>query len=125
MVDPDEMPSVSHPIRHRGDEDGTLMIHPGYQFGRVCCGTSRVPASVVAGSVFAGDLVDQVAGDYELTRLQVLTACWWYVDRTRHKQRPTKQDRRILAAWGDWAEDALAILGGHTPGPCPDPPDGS
>lgn len=106
----------------RGAEDSTLMIHPGIQFGQVCCGDTRVPASVVAGCVFAGDSVDSTAESYELSRLMVLTACWWYVDRRSRTGRRTKADQRIVAAWGAWADEAQMILGHHKPGPCPDPP---
>ena len=109
-------------MSERGDEDGTLMIHPGYQFGAVCVGSSRVTASTVAGSVFAGDSVDSVAEDYDLTRLQVLTACWWWVQRAVESSRHTKAQTRLIDVWGQWASDAGWRLGGYSSEPCADPP---
>lgn len=103
--------------------DGSLLIHPGYQFGAVCCGTTRTPAMAVAGCVFAGDNVDQVADDYGLTRLQVLTACWWLVDDAQRQHRPSASERRVIEAWGHWFDMASRILGGHQPGPLNDPPE--
>lgn len=107
----------------RGDADGTLMIHPGYQFGDVCCGTTRVPAHSVAACVFAGDSVDVISDAYALPRTQILTACWWYATDAARQHRKTAHEKRIVTAWGDWAFEAHMILGGHRPGPCPDPPE--
>lgn len=103
--------------------DGTLTIHPGYQFGEVCVGLTRVPAHAVASCVFAGDNLDDIADGYDLTRLQVLTACWWYVEQAQGQRRRSRAEQRLVDAWGDWGSAATGILGGWQKGPCPDPPE--
>lgn len=114
----------------RGNNDGTLMVHPGYQFGAVCCGTTRVPTYAVVGCVRGGDSVDRVADDYRLTRLQVLTACWWETHCALNipPSRRRQADRELVRDWGTWHEEASQILGGWKraegvpPEECPDPP---
>ena len=68
--------------------------------------------------VLAGETVDAVCDDYELTRHQVLLACW--------HEAVNGTDRRRRAAWRDWAVEAHRMLGGWlTPfnlDAIPDPP---
>lgn len=103
-----------------------LTIDPKRQFGRVCIEGTRVPAEVVGEAVAGGDSVDDVARDYDVTREQVLLACWWYAVYVEGHGKFTKA---VRAAWlgGDyeasWATRALRVLGGHDPGPLEDPPE--
>lgn len=100
-----------------------LTIDPRRQFGDVCIDSGRVPASVVARCVVAGDSVDSVAEGYAITREQVLVACWWYGDICSHARRPLKIERKVAVAWGCWLDEALHVLGGHKDGPLADPPE--
>ncbi len=97
-----------------------LVIDPRIQFGQVCIARTRVPADAVAGCVSAGDSVDAVASDYQVSRDEVLLACLWYgwsCQNSRHVW-----DRKVAAAWEEWLDEAVSVLGGHKPGPLRDPP---
>ena len=98
-----------------------LNINPSPRSESVCIEESRIPTEVLALSVFGGDSVDAVAGDYGVSRQEVLSACWLLVDHAR--ELPYQgQERRILDAWGDWSDDALTHLGGWDKSECPEPP---
>lgn len=64
-----------------------------------------VCAWVLAGAVWAGEPVDEVAELYEVTREEVLTACWWLgsggVEFAAGRRSP-----RWVHRWGAWAGDA-------------------
>ena len=99
----------------------TIVIDPAIQFGQPCVANTRAPAEAVAGCVWAGDTVDAVAEDYDITRADVLIACWWHA--TNH--HPSRRDKAKAAAWRKWAEDnhrTLASWSGADPSTCPDPP---
>jgi uncharacterized protein (DUF433 family) len=88
----------------RAGEAPVLTIDPAVQGGTVCVENSRVPASVIGGSVFAGDTPDEVAGDFGITRQQVLLCCWWWGDGEQFQR--TKQGRAVRKRWGAWIDQA-------------------
>lgn len=98
-----------------------LTIDPRRQFGRVCVEGTRVPADAIAKNVAAGDGVDRVADDYQITREQVLLCCLWYSWECLSIRR--NFERKVAKAWDKWADEALYVLGGHKPGPLADPPE--
>ena len=68
-----------------------VRLDPSVDFGRPLVG--RSPVGVVAGAVWAGDPVDDVADEYGLSVPQVLVACWYmarYGSRVWHRR------------WGAW-----------------------
>lgn len=103
-----------------------LTIDPRRQFGRVCIEGTRVPAESVAACVAGGDSVDETADNYNVTRDQVLLACWWYAWNVEGRGKFAKA---IRAAWNgedyetSWTTRAIRVLGGHEPGPLEDPPE--
>lgn len=101
-----------------------LTIDPALQFGRVCVENTRIPAESIAECVAAGDSVDEVAADYAITREHVLLACWWEVQVERARRSQSKRSRKLLEAWGEWADEhVIPCLGGWDGhGPCEDPP---
>lgn len=76
-----------------------VSFDPAVDFG----GPTISGASVetVAGMVWAGDSVDETAGEFGLTRHHVLVACWWI-----GTHGPWRWRRR----WGRWAKTAHAEL---------------
>lgn len=101
-----------------------IRIHPGYQFGAPCIQNTRVPTSSLAGCVMAGDSVDAVADGYELTRDDVLLACWYeevLIEQVAPSRR-TAHERRVVAAWHSWADLAFRVLAGWLEDELPDPP---
>lgn len=108
------------------DETGaarpTIVIDPAIQFGQPCLAGRRVPAEAVAGCVWAGDAVDAVAEDYDLTRADVLIACWYVAKEGTFR---TRRHRVRAEEWRDWAADnhrTLASWDGVDPATAPDPP---
>lgn len=101
-----------------------LIIDPGIQFGRPCVPGTRVPAAALAGLVAAGENVDQTADDYDVTRQDVLLACWWAADVALllPKSRRDQFRQRLVDAWRDWHHQASGVFGGWEPGPLTDPP---
>ena len=100
----------------------TIVIDPGVQVGQPCIAGTRVPAHTVARQVWVGVRVDDVAAAYNLTRADVLVACWYYAASAYLSGR----GGRKVEAWRRWAGDNVSTLAGHCgadPATCPDPPD--
>ncbi len=89
-----------------------ITCDPRRQFGRPCVEGTRIPADAVAGCVFGGDSVDEVADDYGIARIQVLWCCAWWVQEGHLK--PYRGERRKL--WAAWTEHAFRVLGGWDKG---------
>lgn len=79
-----------------------VTVDPARRFGRPCIGL--LDTDSVAGMVRAGETVDTVADEYDLTPDEVLVACW-FEGRFGSKRR----------VWGRWAKEAEVALGGHAP----------
>ena len=109
------------------DADSSLTIHPAYAFGAVCVGSTAIPASIVAGRLWAGDTLTVIAADYGISRRQAVTACWWGV-RAAVETAPSRRnalDKQIVERWDGWESEAylyLAGRGGRNPADCPLPP---
>jgi len=78
-----------------------VAIDPAMQFGRATLNHTRLTVETVAGFVAAGDPVELVADEYEITRADVLVCCW-YVARYG--------TRRWRERWGQWAAAAESEL---------------
>jgi len=98
-----------------------LTIDPAVQGGTVCVEDTRIPASQIGGSVFAGDSPDEVARDYGITRQQVLLCCWYWGDYEQFAR--TKQGRDVRKRWGAWLKTAhLHFARSLHPSKLDDPP---
>ena len=109
------------------ETDGSLTIHPAYAFGAVCVGGTAIPAGTVAGRLWAGDTLTVIADDYGISRIQAVTACWWWVQSTYYvaPSRRTALEKQIVECWYEWSVNAGLHLGGHggrNPADCPLPP---
>lgn len=87
----------------------TLVIDPSIQGGQPCVPGTRVPYTSLAGGVYAGDSVDFTAEGYQVTRADVLVACFHAVHDaiTRPPSYRDADERRYVDAWGEWF-DGLA-----------------
>lgn len=94
--------------RRRGPEVRPLTIDPGRQFGRVCVNGTRIPATIIAENVRAGDDMGSLVSDYGISRTDVLLCCWWWVDEGHLGQR--RGNRKVK--WHLWADRAHSALGG-------------
>lgn len=92
-----------------------VVADPRIRFGRPRVG--HTATEDVAGMIWAGEPVDVVCDEYELTRHQVLLACWF---------EATYGPPRRRRAWREWADQAHRTLGGWTKpfdlDAIPDPP---
>lgn len=87
-----------------------VSIDPTIQYGRPCIGGTRITTENIAGRVWGGDSVDDVALDFGMTREQVLVACWY-------------EDYLMWGSdWFDWAEAALPLMNAGRWDEVPDPP---
>lgn len=104
-----------------------VWIDPGRCGGDPCCGGTRVPVHLVAGMVWR-DGVDAATDCWDLTRTQVLHACWYAavinVVTIYKRKGPGYSTRRgpWRARWGDWAEQAHDQLWHNDTTDIPDPP---
>jgi uncharacterized protein (DUF433 family) len=51
-----------------------ISMDPSVRFGKPCIVGTRVDIATVVGAIAAGETIDQVQEDYQLTREQVLAA---------------------------------------------------
>lgn len=107
--------------------DAYLTIRPGVAFGAPCVGRTGTAAWAIVGPIWAGDAVNDVAKDYDLTRNEVLVACWfvatygvesaWWNGERRHRPGDVWTRR-----WGTWASKHAATFWRHEFDEVPDPP---
>ncbi len=85
-----------------------IWLSPARQGGDACITGTRLTCDTLAGRVWAGETPAEVAADFEVTRAQVLAACWFI---TAYKQIG---ERRWLAqarkAWARWASDNFSAM---------------
>jgi uncharacterized protein (DUF433 family) len=103
----------------------TITCDPSRLFGEPCITGTRISAENIAETVWVGDTVDDVAGDYDIKREDVLWCCaWWtlkgpvakYIGHKRERKRDPRWD-----VWRRWAMEAQRSFGGHTSWPVCDP----
>lgn len=87
-----------------------VWVDPGRQGGRPCVGGTRIPTDQMADEVAAFGVGD-VAGWYDLTRADLLVACWF---EWRHADGRTRR--------GKWVRDAFPHLWKGNYDAVPDPP---
>lgn len=51
-----------------------ITVDPGVQFGKPVIAGTRVPVEVIVGNIAAGMAIEEVMGEYRLTRDDVLAA---------------------------------------------------
>jgi len=51
-----------------------ISVDPGVRFGKPCLAGTRMDVATVVGALGAGESIESVERDYQLTREQVLTA---------------------------------------------------
>lgn len=100
-----------------------VQVDPAVQFGRPCIAGTRICVDVVAEQVYAGDPVDAVADDFDVSRADVLVACWYVA---RHGTGDGLGLRtKLRRAWQDWLAGnrwTLAGFYGFGPEDADDPP---
>lgn len=105
----------------------TIVTDPAIMGGAPCIAGTRVPAAAVAVAVAMGDGVAGVAADYDLTRGEVLLACWWIVTVRRWTGLTPRDQRDIVGSWGYWAGDVHGSFAGREGAwgldDIPDPPE--
>lgn len=87
-----------------------ITVRPGYSFGRPSIG--GVTTSAVAGMVMAGESVQTVAYEYDLTPVEVLWACWHEAMNGCY--------RRQWSTWANRPDVYAALRQGEVPDPPPD-----
>lgn len=95
-----------------------VTVEPGVGFGRPT--VRGISVEVLAGMVWAGDSVDELAEQYEITRYEVLVACWFQA-RHGHFGRG-RDDVAWKAAWRPWLEAVEEPLWRGQYDQVPDPP---
>lgn len=100
-----------------------VSVDPAVQFGHPCIAGTGAPVDVIAERVYAGEPVTAVADDYDVTRADVLVACWYVA---RHGTGDGLGLRtKLRAAWQPWLlanESTLAGFHGLGPDDADDPP---
>lgn len=83
------------------------VVHmPGRMGGDATIGDTRITCRDVAGMVWAGDTVADLAEDFGLTRDQVRLACWWLVE---HAVQHDDWEGMAWEAWEAWAEQWVTL----------------
>lgn len=76
-----------------------VVFDPGIRFGWPQ--VVGIPVESIGGMVWAGENVDTTADEYDLTRDQVLVACWWL------GIHGAKKWRRRWKVWAQTAHDHM------------------
>jgi uncharacterized protein (DUF433 family) len=109
-------------------EHAQVTIQPGMLSGTPTVAGHRIQAETIAGTVWSCG-VKSTMDDFELTRCEVLTACWFVgtygaIDWGIRGGKPILHRGEIWRKrWGSWAAHAQGPLWSGKPGECPDPPD--
>lgn len=105
-----------------------IATSPEMRGGQPTVNNTRLTVEAVAGLLWAGESVETVAAEYEITRHDVLVAAWhagtYGLPGTR--RRGLAATRRWRERWGRWASEAHDALWATQTGPgidgIPDPP---
>lgn len=99
--------------------DALVWVDPSRQSGDPCVMGTSVPVDALAEFVWAGDLVDNLAELYSVTRRQVIGACWYMARhgsrtwRERWREWLTAAEPRLWAGSGDVADPPSRPQGGN------------
>ena len=86
-------------------EEFRIVWNPRRMSGRPTIGDSRLPADSVASRVMAGESVQSVAEDYQISEEQVRLACWWLVKHDSERKRWKALARKSWATWAaEWSD---------------------
>lgn len=78
------------------------VVHmPGRMGGEATIGDTRITCRNVAGRVWAGETVADLADDFGITRDQVRLACWWLIE---HAVENDDWEWMARETWEAWAE---------------------
>lgn len=107
--------------------DACLTIRPGVASGAPCIGRTGTAAWAIAGCLWAGDSVDDIADEYGVTREEILVACWFLATYGVEAAWWNRDERRRAGAgwtkrWGPWASEHVAAFWHHNFDAIPDPP---
>lgn len=107
--------------------DAYVWIDPARRSGEPCVGGTRIPVEMVVGVVWAYGMSEAITHWPDLTRAQVLTACWYagtgYPVRLHGEDggyRPKPWPR--ADRWGEWAQAMHDALWSGRPDDVTDPP---
>lgn len=96
------------------EPDAYIWTHPGRQGGQPCIGGTRLPVATIARYVWRGSVDLAITAHPDLTRTQVLVACW-------HQARygpPSWRER-----WADWLGQHESAMWSDRFDQIPDPTD--
>ena len=105
-----------------------ITVDPQVRFGRPRIRDTGVTIGDVVGRVWGGDSAEDVAEDYDLTRADVLVACWFVAaygaeDVAAQLDGHFKRWGRTLSRrWEQWADASTVALGKGEYDDVPDPP---
>lgn len=110
----------------------TITISPFNMSGEPTLGDRKIAISTLADHVLTFG-VDATCTDYEISRAEVLVACWFLGSygittvqvRGKHSATPlyrVAQDRRTIKKWRKWAEKNAAALRNGDYDNIPNPP---
>lgn len=111
---PDQIRALLHEAFDAGCKHGRpfVGISPGMRSGQPTVNHTRLSVEAITEYVWAGDGLDWLAGEYDVTRPDILVACWY---------RGTYGSRKWRQRWGPWAEQVHGELWHHRYD-IPDPP---
>ncbi|MGI5247798.1 DUF433 domain-containing protein [Dactylosporangium sp. CA-139066] len=119
------LPPPPPPSTGRRDLRPFVAVDPAMKSGQPTVNGTRLTVAAVADYVWA-DGVDQAAADHDLTRGDVLVACWYAgtvgLPGRRKSLAPTPLWRRRWSAWADDVHQALWSVTTVDYDKIPDPP---
>lgn len=105
--------SPAAPRGYKSSDGRPFVSHdPAMRSGEATLNHTRLSIDAIAGYVWAGETVEAVMATYDITRADVMVACWWI---------GTFGPKRWRRRWGAWAEDVHDQLW-HSKFDVPDPP---
>lgn len=103
-------------------------ISPAMKSGQPTINNTRLPVYIVCGHVWLGETVDEVAAEFDITRGDVLVACWYAGTYGLPSERrlglaPKPKWRQRWGVWAESVRDALWATRSVDYDTIPDPPD--
>lgn len=93
------------------DQRPFVSVDPAMRFGQPTVNGTRLPVQTLVDYVWAGEDPDVVAEEYDVTRADILVACWFAgtygLPGRRQQLFPTPLWRR---RWGEWADGVAKAL---------------